>query len=90
MATSCLGDPMDRGAWQTTVHGVEKVRQDSVTKQQQQQSHIVKAALVAVVYVVPVGRFAESQEACWIGGQDPGVLCQLPRQLTALHHRLFS
>ena len=22
MATSCLGNPMDRGAWQTTVHGV--------------------------------------------------------------------
>ena len=21
---SCLGDPMDRGAWQTTVHGVAK------------------------------------------------------------------
>ena len=21
---SCLGDPMDRGAWQATVHGVEK------------------------------------------------------------------
>ena len=22
---SCLGNPMDRGAWQTTVHGVVKV-----------------------------------------------------------------
>ena len=22
---SCLGNPMDRGAWQTTVHGVAKV-----------------------------------------------------------------
>ena len=22
MATSCLGNPMDGGAWQTTVHGV--------------------------------------------------------------------
>ena len=21
---SCLGNPMDRGAWRTTVHGVEK------------------------------------------------------------------
>ena len=21
---SCLGDPMDRGAWRATVHGVEK------------------------------------------------------------------
>ena len=24
MATSCLGNPMDGGAWQTTVHGVTK------------------------------------------------------------------
>ena len=32
---SCLGNPMDRGAWQATVHGVAKVRHDLVTKQQQ-------------------------------------------------------
>ena len=25
---SCLENPMDRGAWQTVVHGVEKVGQD--------------------------------------------------------------
>ena len=25
---SCLGNPMDRGAWHTTVDGVAKVRQD--------------------------------------------------------------
>ena len=31
---SCLGNPMDRGAWPTTVHGVTK-RSDLVTKQQQ-------------------------------------------------------
>ena len=29
---SCLENPMDRGAWQATVHGVAKVRQDLVTK----------------------------------------------------------
>ena len=34
---SCLGNPMDRGAWQATVHGVAKVGHDLVT--QQQQSH---------------------------------------------------
>ena len=28
---------MDRGAWQTTVHGVARVRYDSTTKEQQQQ-----------------------------------------------------
>ena len=25
---SCLGNPMDRGAWWTTVHGVARVRYD--------------------------------------------------------------
>ena len=28
------GNPMDRGAWRATVHGVTRVRQDLVTKQQ--------------------------------------------------------
>ena len=29
---SCLENPMDRGAWQVTVHGVRKVRHDLATK----------------------------------------------------------
>ena len=29
---SCLENPMDRGAWQATVHGVAKVRHDLTTK----------------------------------------------------------
>ena len=28
---SCLENPMDRGAWRATVHGVPKVRQDLAT-----------------------------------------------------------
>ena len=32
---SCLGNHMDRGAWQPIVHGVARVRYDLVTKQQQ-------------------------------------------------------
>ena len=28
----CLENPMDRGAWQTTVHRVTRVRQELVTK----------------------------------------------------------
>ena len=31
----CLGNPMDRGSWQATVHGVLTARRNSVTKQQQ-------------------------------------------------------
>ena len=30
----CLGNPMDRGAWQATNHGVAKVGNDLATKQQ--------------------------------------------------------
>ena len=29
---SCLENPMDRGAWQATVHGVTRVGHDLVTK----------------------------------------------------------
>ena len=29
---SCLGNPMDRGAWRATVHGVAQVRHDLVTQ----------------------------------------------------------
>ena len=29
---SCLGNPMDRGAWQTTVHGVTRVGHNLVVK----------------------------------------------------------
>ena len=29
---SCLENPTDRGAWQTTVHGVTRVGQDLATK----------------------------------------------------------
>ena len=33
---SCLGNPMDGGAWWATVRGVSRVRYDLVTKPQQQ------------------------------------------------------
>ena len=31
---SCLGNPMDRGAWRATVHGVTRVGHNLVTEQQ--------------------------------------------------------
>ena len=34
---SCLGNPVDRGAWRATVHEVTRVGCDLVTKQQQQK-----------------------------------------------------
>ena len=32
LQNSCLGNPMDRGAWWTTVPGVARVRHDLLTK----------------------------------------------------------
>ena len=32
---SCLENPMDRGIWQATIHGVARVRHDLVTKTKQ-------------------------------------------------------
>ena len=34
---SCLGNPLDRGAWWATAHGVTRVGHDLVTEQQQRQ-----------------------------------------------------
>ena len=40
---SCLGNPMDRGAWQATVHGVASVRHNLVTKPQDLIKDIFRA-----------------------------------------------
>ena len=40
---SCLGNPMDRGAWQATVHGVASVRHNFVTKPQDLIKDIFRA-----------------------------------------------
>ena len=32
---NCLENPMDRGAWRATVHGITRVGRDLATKQQQ-------------------------------------------------------
>ena len=31
---SCLGNPMDRGAWQATIHGAQRAKYDLANKQQ--------------------------------------------------------
>ena len=37
LQNSCLGNPMDRGAWCTTVHRVAAVRHDLLTKDNNDQ-----------------------------------------------------
>ena len=48
---SCLGIPMNRGAWWTTVHGVTKVGHDLVTKQQQQ--HLFFEGELEAGWIIP-------------------------------------
>ena len=38
---SCLGNPMDRGAWQAAVHGITRVRHNLVTKPLPSTLHII-------------------------------------------------
>ena len=40
---SCLGNPMDRGAWQATIHGVTK--EPDMTERLSMHTHIVTRAL---------------------------------------------
>ena len=40
---SCLGSPMNRGAWQVTAHGVARFRHDLATKQQQWLYNIMRS-----------------------------------------------
>ena len=42
---SCLKNPIERGTWQATVHGVTKVRYNLVTKQQQLITYICTQVL---------------------------------------------
>ena len=47
---SCMGNPMDREAWWTTVHGGHKrVKHDLVTKQQQQFHRLVSGRIISVI-----------------------------------------
>ena len=42
----CLENPMDRGTWQATVHGVARVRHDLATKLPPQTSIYAKYELI--------------------------------------------
>ena len=39
---SCLGNPIDRGVWQATVHGSKRIRHNLVIKQQQTLQYKIK------------------------------------------------
>ena len=39
---SCLENPMDKGAWQATVHEVARVRRDLATKDRERERSIIQ------------------------------------------------
>ena len=50
---SCLENPMDRGVWWTTVHGVARVRHDLATKPTINQPCIYINAYI-YIYMLPL------------------------------------
>jgi len=48
---SCLGNPMDRGAWQATLHGVAK--ELDVTEQQNSDNTVVQLLSCVRLFVTP-------------------------------------
>ena len=47
---SCLKNPMERGAWQATVHGVVRVEHDLATKPPSHHHHLKDISIVYSVY----------------------------------------
>ena len=47
---SCLKNPMERGAWQATVHGVVRVGHDLATKPPSHHHHLKDICVVYSVY----------------------------------------
>ena len=61
LQNSCLGNPMDRGAWRATVHGVAKrVRHDLATKQWQSHTLMICNPESSQSVRIPYTR------ACWM------------------------
>ena len=48
---SCMGNPMDRGAWQATLHGVAK--ELDVTEQQNSDNTVVQLLSCVRLFVTP-------------------------------------
>ena len=49
---SCLENPMDRGVWWATVHGVTRVRHDLVTKPPNQVSKSLKLSYYKLMVAI--------------------------------------
>ena len=85
---SCLGNPMDRGAWQATVHGGhQRVRHDLATKQQRQQTRMLKARSGFHCQCPKLQMDGRGSQSCYI--QDfPGglVIKKLPQCKSCYFH----
>ena len=70
---SCLGNPMDRGDWRATVHGVQRVRHDLSTKQQQ-NSNLLKHLCFACI-VPRKGSVLKHIHCSYRPNPAPNALC---------------
>ena len=60
---SCLGNPIDRGAWWTTIHGV--VKELDVTIIKQQQLYIIHCMLCSVAVLIFITNVYWAFIVCW-------------------------
>ena len=74
----CLENSMDRGTWWATVHWVTRVRNDLVTKQQQQGSIALHHAWVCFLYSLRNVSLEDNQLWIFIGRTDAEALIFWP------------
>ena len=82
---SCLGNPMDRGAWWGTVHGIARAGHDSVTEQQQQQQkdyHILWLVVELMLHLT-------SPICLWLSNPYPPVSFALTSERNFCWCRIF-
>ena len=87
MAThSCLENPMNRGAWQATVHGVARVRQNLVTKPPWDPKSLMWVVLCQTHTVSCHNLLAWR----WMGNWVILKICNLSWEMFGLDHRPIS
>jgi len=69
---SCLGNPMDRGAWRATVHGDEKESVTRVTEWEQVHGTRSPPRRPAVTYMGKRGVCTQNRPTCCTAGTNTG------------------
>ena len=90
---SCLKNPIDRGAWQATVHGVARVGRDSGTKKKKkipyQPVQLKECTGFFASSFLPVIKNCSLWFITWAAGHTPVGLCRNPALFLALLESLM-